>query len=271
MGGLAIAAGAAVGLVSAGHLAPPLAGLAIGGAACVVLGLLDDLRSFNPQTKLTAQLVIATVAVSFGLRLPVTGIVWLDTLLAILWLVALSTALNLLDNMDGLAAGVSGISALAMGALFAASGRMDAALLAVGLSGACAGFLLHNSAPASIFMGDAGSLFLGFTVGGLALAAGAAERPGTTAALILPALIVLLPIVDTAFVAVHRFVARRPIAQGGIDHMSHRLVAAGFTERQAVAVALRGVGAGRARRRGDGADRAGRHRHRSSCCWRSGC
>src|SRR6187402_2223116 len=93
LGGLAIAAGAAVGLVSAGHLAPPLAGLAIGGAACVGLGLLDDLRPFSPQTKLTAQLVIATVAVSFGLRLPVTGIVWLDTLLAILWLVALSTAL----------------------------------------------------------------------------------------------------------------------------------------------------------------------------------
>ena len=245
LGGLAIAAGAAVGFVSAGHLAPPLAGLAIGGAACVGLGLFDDLRPFSPQTKLTAQLVIATVAVSFGLRLPVTSIVWLDTLLAILWLVALSTALNLLDNMDGLAAGVSGISALAMGALFAASGRMDAALLAVGLSGACAGFLLHNSAPASIFMGDAGSLFLGFTVGGLALAAGAAERPGTAAALILPALIVLLPIVDTAFVAVHRFVARRPISQGGIDHMSHRLVAAGFTDRQAVAAlyVVSGLGA----------------------------
>ena len=242
MGGLAIAAGAAVALVPAGHLAPPLAGLLIGGAACVVLGLLDDLRPFNPQTKLTAQLVIATVAVSFGLRLPVSGIVWLDTLLAIIWLVALSTAVNMLDNMDGLAGGVSCISALAMTALFAASGRMDAALLAAGVGGACAGFLVHNWAPASIFMGDAGSLFLGFMIGGLALAAGTAERPGSMTALVLPVLIALLPIFDTAFVAVHRFVARRPIAQGGIDHMSHRLVAAGFTDRQAV-LALYGVSA----------------------------
>ena len=111
-------------------------------------------------------------------------------------------------------------------------------------------------------MGDAGSLFLGFMVGGLALAAGAAERPGTTAALILPALIVLVPIVDTAFVAVHRFVARRPIAAG--RHRPHvapprrrRLQRAAGGRR-----ALRGVGAGRARRRGDGADRARRHRHR---------
>ena len=242
LGGLAIAAGSAAGLVTAGHLAPHLVGLVVGAAACVVLGLLDDLRPFSPQTKLTAQLVIATVAVASGLRLPVTGVVWGDTLLAILWLVALSTALNLLDNIDGLAAGVGGIAALAMALLFADAGRMDAALLAAAVGGACAGFLIHNTAPASIFMGDAGSLFLGFIVGGLALAAGAAQQPGSLAALSLPLLIVLLPIFDTAFVAVHRFVARRPIAQGGIDHPSHRLVAAGFSERQAV-VALYGVSA----------------------------
>jgi UDP-GlcNAc:undecaprenyl-phosphate GlcNAc-1-phosphate transferase len=242
LGGLAVAAGAAIGLVPAGHLAPPVLGLVAGGAACVVLGLLDDLRPLNPQTKLTAQLVIATVVVAGGLRLPVSGVVWADTLLSILWLVALSTALNMIDNMDGLAAGAAGIAGLALAFLFADSGRMDLALLAGAIGGACAGFLVHNFAPATIFMGDAGSLFLGFMIGGLALGAGATQRPGSVAALILPLLIVLLPVFDTAFVAVHRFVARRPIAQGGIDHMSHRLVAAGFTERQAV-VALYGVSA----------------------------
>jgi UDP-GlcNAc:undecaprenyl-phosphate GlcNAc-1-phosphate transferase len=235
LGGLAVATGATAGLASIGDLAPPVLGLVIGGLASALLGLIDDVRPFRPQTKLTAQLVIATVAVSSGLRLPVTGIVWGDTLIAILWLVALSTAFNLLDNMDGLAAGVAGIAAGALAALFAGAGRLDLALLAAAVCGACVGFLFHNFAPASIFMGDAGSLFLGFTVGGLALAAGAAQQPPSAAALLLPLLIVVLPIFDTVFVTLHRFVARRPLSQGGTDHTSHRFVASGFTDRQAVA------------------------------------
>jgi UDP-GlcNAc:undecaprenyl-phosphate GlcNAc-1-phosphate transferase len=234
LGGLAIALGAAAGAAPFLTRWSPLAMLAAGGAACVLIGLVDDLRPMKPQTKLTAQLVVATAVVSAGLRLQVTGVDWCDMLLSLLWLVALSNAFNLLDNMDGLAAGVAGIAALAHALIFLAGGQLDAALLAAAIAGACAGFLVHNLHPASIFMGDAGSLFLGFTLGGLGLVAGGSQPAGTLTPILLPVLVVLVPIFDTIFVTIHRFVARRPISQGGRDHASHRLVAAGFTERQAV-------------------------------------
>ena len=234
LGGLAIALGAAVASAPILTSWSPLVVLAAGGAACVLIGLVDDLRPLKPQTKLTAQLVVATVVVSAGLRLQVTGIDWCDMLLSLLWLVALSNAFNLLDNMDGLAAGVAGIAALAHALIFFAGGQLDAALLAAAIAGACAGFLVHNLHPASVFMGDAGSLFLGFTLGGLGLVAGSSQPAGTLTPILLPVLVVLVPIFDTVFVTIHRFVAGRPISQGGRDHASHRLVAAGFTERQAV-------------------------------------
>ncbi len=234
LGGLALAFGTLAAIVPMLDPAAPLFVIVAGGAACVAVGLVDDLRPLKAQTKLTAQLLVAAAVVSAGLRLPVTGVVWLDMLLSLLWLVALSNAFNLLDNMDGLAAGVAAIAALAHALLFAGLGDLAAARLAAALAGACAGFLLHNFHPARMFMGDAGSLFLGFTIGGLSLVAGAGAPAGTPAALLLPALIVMVPIFDTAFVTVHRFAAGRPISQGGRDHASHRLVAAGFSERQAV-------------------------------------
>jgi UDP-GlcNAc:undecaprenyl-phosphate GlcNAc-1-phosphate transferase len=241
-GGLALALGAWAAMVPALGGASPLLVVVAGGAACVLVGLTDDLRPLKPQTKLTAQLLVAAVVVSAGLRLPVTGIVWCDMLLSLLWLVALTNAFNLLDNMDGLAAGVAAIAALAHALLFMSVGAIDAARLSAAVAGACAGFLLHNFHPARMFMGDAGSLFLGFTVGGLSLVATAGTPAGSPAALLLPGLILMVPIFDSAFVTVHRFVAGRPISQGGRDHASHRLVAAGFSERQAV-LALYAAGA----------------------------
>jgi UDP-GlcNAc:undecaprenyl-phosphate GlcNAc-1-phosphate transferase len=235
LGGLALAAGTLAAVAPLVDPGAPLFVIVVGAAASVAVGLVDDLRPLKPQTKLTAQLLVAAAVVSTGLRLPVTGVVWLDVLVSLLWLVALSNAFNLLDNMDGLAAGVAGIAALAHAVLFAATGETAAAALSAALAGACAGFLLYNSHPASMFMGDAGSLFLGFTVGGLSLVASAGTPAGSPAALLLPGLIVLVPIFDSAFVTVHRFAAGRPISQGGRDHASHRLVAAGFSERQAVA------------------------------------
>ena len=174
LGGLAIALGAGAAIVPAVGPTSPRPRLVAGGARVRrCSGLIDDLRPLKPQTKLTAQLVVATAVVSVGLRLPVTGIVWCDMLLSLLWLVALTNAFNLLDNMDGLAAGVAAIAALRHGAAVCQhrrDGRRRGSSAAVG--GACAGFLVHNCHPASIFMGDAGSLFLGFMIGGLGLRLG---------------------------------------------------------------------------------------------------
>jgi len=241
LGGVAIAAGTFAAIMPFDPGAP-LFVIVAGGAACVAVGLIDDLWPLKPQTKLTAQLLVAAAVVSAGLRLPVTGVIWLDMLLSLLWLVALSNAFNLLDNMDGLAAGVAAIAAIGHLLLFAATGQFAAATLAAALAGACGGFLLHNFHPARMFMGDAGSLFLGFTVGGLSLVASAGTPAGSPMALLLPGLIVMVPIFDSAFVTFHRVAAGRPISQGGRDHASHRLVAAGFSERQAV-VALYAAGA----------------------------
>jgi UDP-GlcNAc:undecaprenyl-phosphate GlcNAc-1-phosphate transferase len=233
LGGLALALGAAAAIAPALDATSPLLVIAAGGAACVIAGLIDDLRPLKPQTKLTVQLLVAAAVVSVGLRLPVTGIVWCDMLLSLLWLVALTNAFNLLDNMDGLAAGVAAIAAVAHTLLFASAGALDAARLSAAVAGACIGFLVHNRHPASIFMGDAGSLFLGFTLGASSLIL-AGEGQARASALVVPALVMLVPIFDSAFVTVHRFAAGRPISQGGRDHASHRLVAAGFSERQAV-------------------------------------
>jgi len=240
LGGLAIALGAGVAITPSLGPGSPLLVVVAGAAASVLVGLIDDLRPLKPQTKLTAQLVVATAVVSTGLRLPVTGIVWCDVLLSLLWLVALTNAFNLLDNMDGLAAGVAAIAALAHTLLFASAGAIDAARLSAAVAGACLGFLLHNSHPASIFMGDAGSLFLGFTIGASSLLLGS-DGPARLSVVVLPALVVLVPIFDSAFVTVHRVLAGRPLSQGGRDHVSHRLVAAGFSERQAVVALYAGA------------------------------
>jgi UDP-GlcNAc:undecaprenyl-phosphate GlcNAc-1-phosphate transferase len=238
-GGVGIAIGLAAGVALAlavGTVEPSwrLAGILAGCGIVFVAGLVDDIRHLSPLAKLGAQFAAAGIAIGAGLRVELIGNDVIGVAIALLWLVGITNAFNLLDNMDGLAAGVAGIAALAHAVLFAAAGEPEAARLAAALAGACAGFLIHNSHPASMFMGDAGSLFLGFMVGGLSLVAGAGAPAGSPAALLLPALIVMVPIFDSAFVTVHRFAAGRPISQGGRDHASHRLVAAGFSERQAV-------------------------------------
>jgi UDP-GlcNAc:undecaprenyl-phosphate GlcNAc-1-phosphate transferase len=136
--------------------------------------------------------------------------------------------------MDGLAAGIAAIVAGFRLVFFLADGQMEGAMLAGVILGACLGFLVYNTNPASIFMGDTGSLFLGFLVGGLSLVGGWPYARGTTLVLVFPVLVVLVPIFDTTFVTIARILAGRPVSQGGRDHTSHRLVALGMSERQAV-------------------------------------
>jgi UDP-GlcNAc:undecaprenyl-phosphate/decaprenyl-phosphate GlcNAc-1-phosphate transferase len=199
-----------------------------------VIGFVDDVRTLKPQTKLFLQIFAAGVMTVVGLQFQFTGVVAVDMLITLVWLVGITNALNLLDNMDGLAAGIAAIVAGFRLVFFLADGSAEGVLLSSVLLGVCLGFLVFNFNPASIFMGDTGSLFLGFMVAGLSLVGGWPYARGTTLVLVLPVLVVLVPIFDTTFVTVARVLAGRPVSQGGRDHTSHRLVALGMSEKQAV-------------------------------------
>jgi UDP-GlcNAc:undecaprenyl-phosphate/decaprenyl-phosphate GlcNAc-1-phosphate transferase len=238
LGGIAIAVGTAAPLTAAtlGTAGDPqrVAALLLGAGMVAVVGLVDDLRTIRPQTKLLGQLLAGTLAVGMGLRLSLTASPELDMLLTLLWIVGITNAFNLLDNMDGLAAGIAAIAAAFRLVFFQLDGNFAGATSAAILLGATLGFLVHNRHPARIFMGDTGAMFLGFFVAGLSLVGGYPYSRGTLSILLLPLLVLLVPIFDTAFVSATRILAGRPISVGGRDHTSHRLVALGLSERRAV-------------------------------------
>lgn len=237
-GGVAIAVTVLVLAVAAGdgrELALPLtAGLAI-----FIVGVTDDVISLKPATKLIAQIALAAMFVFFGERLHWSDVLAVDMLLTMSWLVLLTNAFNLLDNMDGLCAGIAIIAGA--GLLLGLIGRSDVGpetrYLAI-LLGATTGFLIYNAHPASIFMGDAGSLFLGLTLASLTLSVGgpAHDRSRILSIVAAPMLVLLIPIFDTTLVTVSRLLSGRPVSHGGRDHSSHRLVALGLSERRAVII-----------------------------------
>ena len=217
----------------------PLALALIAGALIFIVGLTDDILSLKPSTKLIAEIALASLFVFFGERLHWTDVQALDMLLTIVWLVGVTNAFNLLDNMDGLCAGVAVIAAIGLlsGLLVQGNVGPETRYLAI-LLGATSGFLIYNAHPASIFMGDAGSLFLGLSLAALTLTAGGPthDRSRILSIVGAPMLVLLIPIFDTTLVAVSRFRSGRPLSVGGRDHSSHRLVAIGLSERGAVGV-----------------------------------
>jgi UDP-GlcNAc:undecaprenyl-phosphate GlcNAc-1-phosphate transferase len=207
------------------------------------LGLVDDLVNMDPQHKLAGQIVLASVLVYFGFRLEWTTYKGVNLFLSILWIVGITNAFNLLDNMDGLSAGVAFIAGLFTFLLhYLDTARSGPVLLfTVIYLGAVLGFLIFNFNPASIFMGDAGSLFIGFVMACLTVVGGGGKAVGGSvthllSVIAIPILIVFIPILDTGFVSVMRKLFSRPISQGGRDHSSHRMVAIGLTEKKAVMV-----------------------------------
>ncbi len=208
--------------------------LLAGAVAMSLVGVVDDLRPIGPATKLTAQVVAAAAVTGAGLRFPLTGIAVVDIPITMFWLVGLTNAFNLLDNMDGLAAGIAAIAGSVKLALFLLDGELAGAAAAAVFVAACLGFLVHNLIPRRVFMGDSGSLFLGFFVAGLSTVGPEPGSRATMSVLILPVVLMLVPIFDTVLVTVARTLTGRRISQGGRDHASHRLVTAGLTERSAV-------------------------------------
>jgi UDP-GlcNAc:undecaprenyl-phosphate/decaprenyl-phosphate GlcNAc-1-phosphate transferase len=220
----------------------------LGGAAIVfAFGLLDDLRSQRALVKLAAQIGAAAVTLACGLRVDLVSNGVLAALLGGLWLVGMTNAFNLLDNMDGLAGSLAVVAATFF-AIDAVYLHKENLLLVVSLSIGCAalGFLPFNfrpHRPAAVFMGDSGSQVLGFVLAALGLATSWKVAESTVATLLLPLLVLAVPILDTALVTASRAFEGRPITQGGRDHTSHRLVRGGLGEKSTV-VLLTAVAAG---------------------------
>ncbi len=237
MGGPAIAASMLLPpalLVGWSHSPTWLAFLA-GALGMALVGLVDDLIRIRPTTKLIAQIVLALLPIYFGLGIPRLHPI-LSVVVSMVWIVGITNAMNLLDNMDGLAAGVAAVAAGVL-ALHALNwGNQALAATAACLAGACLGFLPYNFKPASIFMGDSGSLFIGYSLGVLSLIDMRARPVTALAAIAVPVFVLLVPIFDTTLVTVLRLLAGRRVSQGGRDHSSHRLVSLGISERNAVLV-----------------------------------
>ena len=204
------------------------------------VGLVDDLLSLKPATKLIAQIALASALLLFDFRLHWLESMTLDTLLTLVWVVGLTNAFNLIDNMDGLCGGIALVVGFALLIHLLPEGAgprafVEARYLAI-LIGATGGFLLYNVHPASIFMGDSGSLFLGFSFAAITLSSNAdsATRSDILPIVAGPVLVLLFPIFDMTLVTLSRWVSGRRASEGGRDHSSHRLVAIGLSERRAV-------------------------------------
>ncbi len=200
-----------------------------------LVGLADDLFNAKPYQKLIGQIMGSAFIIYYGLTLPWTRFATLNMAVTIFWLIGITNAINLLDNMDGLAAGIAAIASGFLAVSFAVSGQPVEALTLAVFTASLLGFLIYNSNPASIFMGDCGSMFIGFFLASAALehASGGRSR-SFLPVLAVPILILFIPIFDTTFVTVIRKLSGRAASQGGRDHTSHRLVALGMSERRAV-------------------------------------
>src|ERR1043166_7866494 len=200
-----------------------------------LVGLVDDLIHVKPYQKLIGQILGAAYVVYYGLSLPWAGSKIINMAFAIFWLIGITNAINLLDNMDGLASGIAIIAAAFLALSFFNTGQYADASILIIFAGGLVGFLVYNSNPASIFMGDCGSMFVGFFLASSALInlTGGRSR-SLVPVLAVPILILFIPIFDTTFVTVLRKLSGRAASQGVSDHTSHRLVALGMSERKAV-------------------------------------
>lgn len=216
----------------------PARSLLLGAATMFALGFIDDVFQLKPYAKLVGQVIIAALTVFSGRVLPWTSILIVDQALGFFWIIGITNAINLLDNMDGLAGGIACIGATFQAMFFLLQHQLPQAACACALAGALLGFLVFNWKPASIFMGDSGALFLGYTLAVLATESNYGRSRGLLATIAAPVLVMLVPIFDTTFVTLVRMMRGRPVSQGGRDHTSHRLVTLGLSEPTAVRTLL---------------------------------
>jgi UDP-GlcNAc:undecaprenyl-phosphate GlcNAc-1-phosphate transferase len=215
-------------------------GILLGAAVATAVGMADDFRGLPWAVKLAGQGAAAGIAIYFGVYIdrfsfPVLGVhelpYWFSVIVTVLWIVGMMNVINLLDGMDGLAAGISAIAGATFAILALELGRPDAAALSAIVAGACLGFLRHNFYPARIFMGDSGSHLLGFILAAVAIQG--SLKTAATVALIFPLIVLAVPLLDTSFVIAKRLKYGRPLTEPTPWHLYHRFRDIGFTQRRA--------------------------------------
>jgi UDP-GlcNAc:undecaprenyl-phosphate GlcNAc-1-phosphate transferase len=230
LGGVAVAAGLLAVGVLAGGASGQISVVLLAALAMTALGVIDDWRTVGPGVKIVVEVGAALALWASGVGAGLFGSPVLDATLTVLWVVTVVNAVNLVDNMDGLASGLAAISALGFFAIAAGEGYFLVASLAAATAGAALGFLRHNFPPASIFLGDAGSLLLGFLLAALGLKLDLIGQNGFVRSLI-PMLLLAVPLFDMILVIVARLADGRPVYIGGTDHSSHRLLRRGLEPR----------------------------------------
>jgi UDP-GlcNAc:undecaprenyl-phosphate GlcNAc-1-phosphate transferase len=237
LGGLALFFGSFVPALAFLPLGRETRGLLLGAAIATTVGAIDDFRGLRPLEKLAGQVAAAAVPTGFGIwvdrfTFPVVGVHslpgWVGVPLTILWIVAIMNMVNLLD---GLAAGVCGIAAGTFSLIALSLGKPNPAILSAIVFGAALGFLRHNFYPARIFMGDSGAMLLGFVLA--AVSVQGLLKTAATVALFFPLLVLAVPILDTSFVVARRLKYRQPVFVGDRQHLHHRFVNIGFSQRRA--------------------------------------
>lgn len=245
-GGMAIFIGTTVTLIVFASQNEKILPVIIGGTLIYILGVVDDLKNLPAKVKFGIQLLVAILMYAMGLRIHFItdyfgeGVLHFGTavcfIVTVLWIVGITNTINLIDGLDGLAAGTAAISSLSIAYVAYIHGdqygMMIVCLAMLALAGSCIGFLPFNFYPAKIFMGDGGSLFLGFMIAALSVV-GPLKR-STIIAVVVPVLVLGIPIFDTFFAILRRVVNRRPIMEADKGHLHHRLMALGYGQRRAV-------------------------------------
>lgn len=241
MGGIAIYAGFVVGALLLGVYTRQMAALLIATTIVMVTGLVDDMKGISPKLKLLGQLVASLVLVKAGFWLefitnPFSGGIidlgWWGIPITVIWLTGISNTINLIDGLDGLSSGVSVIAAVATAVVCVSQGEMLAAILAGVLAAAACGFIPWNFHPAKTFMGDCGSLTLGFVLGALALMG--LSKGATVVSVFIPFIILGVPVFDTFFAIIRRLFLKKPIFEADKMHLHHSLLAMGLSHVQTV-------------------------------------
>ena len=230
LGGLAIYLAFVIAVLATMHMTRDIFALLLGGTVIVIVGILDDKYQLPAKVKLLGQ-----IAAAFVLNNPWGGYFYLEYFsvpLTVFWIVSFTNVVNLMDGLDGLAAGVSGIASVTVILVALQQGFYPVAVITAALAGGIIGFIRYNFNPASIFMGDTGSMFIGYMLAAISIFG--AVKSAATIALLVPAVALGLPIMDTAFAIVRRYTNGRPIFQPDKGHLHHRLLAMGLSQRQAV-------------------------------------
>jgi len=246
MGGLAIYISFVIGtILYNGILTTSQLGIIIGATIIVVGGMIDDIKELSPKYKLLIQVMGAVCLLVSGVRItiltnpfrefyPYLNIGWVNIPVTIIWIVGVTNAFNLIDGLDGLAAGIAFISSVTLMIVSIINGRLEAAFLTAVLSGAILGFLPYNFNPASIFMGDTGSQLLGFLLAAISIEG--AIKSATAFVIAVPILAFGLPIYDTLFAMIRRKANGKSIMQADKGHLHHRLLDMGLSQKQAVII-----------------------------------